>query len=1082
MMKLLRRHHNFIYIYIGTFLFNCLYLLKWLHADSALLDPVSDALIGMALLQFIWCLFVYSMYQMLERNRAYTGIPHILAAFALGCLIQAFNYVNHVQVRHMGFSDPVYDLAEAKLSYMGLIFAVWFCFVLLVECASRRQVKKSLYSLVLSLFHLEIMCFHYVFLVFYLDNMFRFLTGWSDWEEYTRTLLWWSYTSLPYLIVSFFFAIVLVALLTVWMIGRSVGFKRDQFHRTISSDSCRRLVLYVVPDDILRVPSVSVYWLYFLFFNGNNAVLTRNLSAFRKGDDYFTCFLPYANGELREEDYEDKVCLYIRDFLFTPKPDPEREQKIMDFLHSMEQKGFHVIAYQHSYAGGDPDLRTVQKKLQNQELLYSPFLSSKDAMMRIPLDHMNQYEARRQAKTVYLKIRQLLLGSEGDPFLEDELYDLCVGSGIVMQFYTLLKMAEYCIHIRALCRLCSGSCADPGFCRKIVNPSFGTLCSLQEEPELAFQDPELAGALRWLDMLSCTKGTSQIKTRRASYGELCQVMVRLRNRFVGHGTMIYSIDEQVLTPLATAVHCLVQVFLDGPRQFPPDARILPSLLDFSIPAFLETETGPYYFSGIDQAGYISYLDFSTGRYVSTHRDRPLERVFLDVPACGDKACHAFPVLEKAVPLPDPAAEKERVRFLRRWSANPAIVCTFYSYDHIFDPMPLHLNCPYMKKSYFEHDYAEKILHRKPTPELWHAFLLEAARNIVHLFDASDWNRILNYQYQVIPFLRSYIKTKAAEGELLPGTPFKIGILGTPAHTLSNPYPWILSLEIQQFDSYEALLGWASNAYAEHSRRTLAKNTRKQGREWVLFRQRTVFYRTLLDELDCPSPLLSPNLYISGFFKNLFDYDDIETSAMAVFDFLEFTMLSVQYCLLGSQGIPPEKSLVNPDFQSMGELILAHCPADAPICEAIHQRYVEIPAHCTELQDRLTQYLPFAIKGGRMDFGSLTRILRLLRNATRGHGFIQEDNAGVLWQLLLYYALMCCKFLEIQDFRLEVSDGGVQGGYADDLTLLSDYFIVEHEVPCPLWELKKQKRQYINYFHGAYVVPDLVTPTGSPPHN
>ena len=405
MMKLLRRHHNFIYIYIGTFLFNCLYLLKWLHADSALLDPVSDALIGMALLQFIWCLFVYSMYQMLEQNRAYTGIPHILAAFALGCLIQAFNYVNHVQVRHMGFSDPVYDLAEAKLSYMGLIFAVWFCFVLLVECASRRQVKKSLYSLVLSLFHLEIMCFHYVFLVFYLDNMLRFLTGWSDWEEYTRTLLWWSYTSLPYLIVSFFFAIVLVALLTVWMIGRSVGFKRDQFHRTISSDSCRRLVLYVVPDDILRVPSVSVYWLYFLFFNGNNAVLTRNLSAFRKGDDYFTCFLPYANGELREEDYEDKVCLYIRDFLFTPKPDPEREQKIMDFLHSMEQKGFHVIAYQHSYAGGDPDLRTVQKKLQNQELLYSPFLSSKDAMMRIPLDHMNQYEARRQAKTVYLKIR-----------------------------------------------------------------------------------------------------------------------------------------------------------------------------------------------------------------------------------------------------------------------------------------------------------------------------------------------------------------------------------------------------------------------------------------------------------------------------------------------------------------------------------------------------------------------------------------------------------------------------------------------------------------------------------------------------
>lgn len=1074
-MKLFRRYHNFISIYAGTLLFNCIYLLSWLHTDSSLLDPVSGATMGMALLQLLWCLFVYSMYQMLDRKRTYTGILHILAAFVLGCLFQAFNYVNYVQVPQAGFSDSVPGLAEAKLYYMGLIFAVWFCFVLLIEHASRRLVKKSLYSMVLSLFHLEIMCFHYVFLVFYLDNMFRFLTGWSDWDEYTRTLLWWSCTSLPYLIVSFFFAIVLVVLLAVWMISAFAGFKRDQFHRTVASDSCRRLILYVVPDDILRVPSVSLYWLYFLFLNGNNAVLTRNLSAFRKGDDYFTCFLPYANGELQEADYEDKVCLYIHNFMFASEPAPEKEQKIMDFLRSMEQRGFHVIAYQYFYTGSDPDFRAAQKKIQNQELLYGPFLSAKDAMVRIPLDHMNQYEARRQAKMIYLKIRRLLLDTEGDPFLEDELYDLCVGSGIVAQFYTLLKMAEYCIHIRALCMLCSNSESDHGTCGKIINPSFGTLCGLQEEPELAFQDPELAGALRWLDMLSCTKGTSQIKTRRASYNELCQVMVRLRNRFVGHGTMIYSMDEQVLAPLATAVHRLVQVFLDGSRQLPPGARILPSLTESSIPACLETETGRCYFSGIDQAGYISYLDFSTGRYVSTHRDRPLECVLLNVPACGDNARLAFPVPEKAVPLSDPAAEKERVRFLRKWSANPATVWTFYSDAGIFDRIPVDLNCPYMKKAYFENEYAEKILHRKPTPELWHDFLLETARCVVHLFDAPEWDWILDSRNQESPFLRHYIMDKAAEGELLPGAPLKIGVLGTPAHALINPYPWILSLEVQQFASYEALLGWASNTSSDHDRRTLGKNTRKQGREQALFRQRTVFYRTLLKELDCPSPLLSPNLYVSGFFKNLFDYDDIETSAMAIFDFLEFTLLCVLYCLLGSQGIPPEKSLVNPDFQSIGELILAHCPVGSPIYENIHQRYAKIPPHCAELQDRLTRYLPFSIKGGRMDFGNLTRILRLLRNATRGHGFIQEDNAGVLWQLLLYYALICCKFLKLQDFRLEVSGRGVRIGYADDLTFLSDYFIVENEVPCPLWEMKKQKRQYINYFHGAYVVPDLVIP-------
>lgn len=1073
-MNLLRRHHHFIFAWLGTLLFNCLYLLQWVHTNPSAFDPVSEAVIGIALLQFVWCLFVYSMYRSLEKRRKHAGILYVSAAFVLGCLLQVFNYISYVQFQQVGFHNYVPSLADARLHYMGLIFAVWFCFVLLIEHASRRLVKKSLYSIVLSLFHLEIMCFHYVFFVFYLDNMFRFLTGWSDWEEYTRTLLWWSCTSLPYLIVSFFFAIVLVTFLAVRIIGAAAGFKKDQFHRTVSSDSCRRLVLYVTPDDILRVPSVSPYWLYFLFLNGNNASLTRNLSAFRKGDDYFTCYMTYANQELQEENYEEKVCLYTHSFLLPPEFDPEKEQKIQDFLHSIEQKGFHVIVHQHGYAGGGDAFMEIQKKLLNQKLLYSPYLSVTTEKARIPLDHMNQYNARRQAKMIYLDIRRLLPDRDGDPFLENELYGLCAGNGVVAQFYTLLKMAEYCIHIRALIMLCGQFPADSRIGEKITNPSFGTLCDLQKEPELVFPDPELAGALRWLDMLSCAKSTSQIRTRRATYAELCQVMVRLRNRFVGHGTMIYSINEQVLAPLATAVYSLIQVFLDRPHQLPPDARILPSMPEYSVPAFLETETGRWCFSGIDQAGYISYLDFYTGRYASTHRDQPLKPVYLDLPACGDtSSCHAFEASDRILPLPDPVHEKTRRHFLRKWSAKLVTMWMFHQDTDIFDRMLTDLNCPYMTKPYWIEEYMKKILNREATPGICHDFLLETAHCVIHLFEAPVWDRILDSRNGEIPFLREYIMELAEEGELLPGIPLKIGILGIPSQAITNPYPWMLSLEVKNFDSYEALLGWASNTSTDRSRRRLGRHTKEQGKEWSLFARRTAFYRTLLEELDCPSPLISPNLYFSGFFKNLFDYDDIETSAMAIFDFLEFTMLCVQYYLLGAQGIPPKRSLVNPDFQSIGEIILSCCPEGAPIFEAIHERYVELPAHCIELQERLTQYLPFAIQGSRMDFGNLTRILRLLRNATRGHGFIQEDNAAILWQLLLYYALICCKFLKLQDFRLDVSEDSVLIGYADDLAPLSDYFIIQNEVPCPLWELKKQKRQYINYFHGMYVVPELV---------
>lgn len=1072
-MKLLRRHHHFVSAWLGTLLFNGLYLLKWVHTNPSAFDPVSEAVVSIALLQFVWCLFVCSMYRSLEKRRKYTAILYVSAAFPLGCLLQLYGYLSYVQSQQAGFYSDVPGLADAKLHYMGMVFAVWFCFVLLVERLCRRPVKKTLHSVIRYLFHLYVTCMHYLFLVFFLDNAFRFLTGWWDWEEYTQTLLWWSYTSLPYLIVSFFFAIVLVTFLAVRIGGAAAGFQKDQFHRTVSSGSCRRLVLYVVPDDILRVPSASPYWLYFLFLNGNNASLTRNLSAFRKGDDYFTCYMAYARQELRAEDFEEKVCLYTHSFLLPPEYNPEQEQKILDFLQSMERKGFHIIVHQHGYAVGDAAFMDIQIRLLNQTLLYSPYLSVTTERARIPLDHMNQYEARREAKKVYLDIRQQLL-PDGDPFLERELYDLCAGYGVVAQFYTLLKMAEYCIHIRALCMLCRRVIADPKVCEKIVNPSFGTLCDLQQEPERIFSDPGLAGALRWLDMLSCAKSTSQIRTRRASYAELCQVMVRLRNRFIGHGTMIYSINEQVLPPLAAAVSRLVQVFLEGAHHLTPDARVLPSMPEYSLPAFLETEAGRFCFAGVDPAGYISYLDFSTGKYVSTHRDRPLEPVHLDIPACEDTdSCPAFPAGERILPLSDPDAEKARRRFLRKWSVRLITMWTFYQDTDVFHRMLADLNCPYMTRPYWEEEYMEKILHRDATPDIYHNFLLETAHCVIHLFEAPVWDRILDSWDGGIPFLRKYVMELAEEGELLPGIPLKIGVLGAPAHALSDPYPWMISLEIQNFDSYEALLGWASNTSAGSFRRKLGKNARKQGAEWSLFLQRTAFYRTLLEELDCPSPLISPNLYFSGFFKNLFDYDDIETSAMAVFDFLEFTMLCVQYYLLGSQGIQPERSLVNPDFQSIGEIILSCCPADEPVYETLHHRSVALPAHCLELQERLTQYLPFAIQGSRMDFKNLTRILRLLRNATRGHGFIQEDNAVILWQLLLYYALICCKLLKLQDFRLDVSDGRVLIGYADGRIPLSDYFIIQNEVPCPLWELKKQKRQYINYFHGMYVVPDLV---------
>ena len=127
---------------------------------------------------------------------------------------------------------------------------------------------------------------------------------------------------------------------------------------------------------------------------------------------------------------------------------------------------------------------------------------------------------------------------------------------------------------------------------------------------------------------------------------------------------------------------------------------------------------------------------------------------------------------------------------------------------------------------------------------------------------------------------------------------------------------------------------------------------------------------------------------------------------------------------------------------------------------------------------MQDYLPLEISGEEMDFANLTYILKLLRNTTRAHGVIREEHVGVLWSLLLYYAMMCAMFLDLEHFSLFVSGdhkirAGYQEGYKDGYTEMKEYFVLNKAVPCPLWEYRNGRRYYINYFFGNYVIPDIV---------
>lgn len=395
---------------------------------------------------------------------------------------------------------------------------------------------------------------------------------------------------------------------------------------------------------------------------------------------------------------------------------------------------------------------------------------------------------------------------------------------------------------------------------------------------------------------------------------------------------------------------------------------------------------PYLFTGFDKEGYRDYLDFSEGKYLTLEKGGGEEAAHVRIPACSEnrekeKTRILNGAFEERVSC-DAKTGKKRAEFLKVHKRTG--VWNFYGSTDIFERWNEDVWGNHINKAYFEEKYVRDILQTEPDPVLFHLFLMESeADRVIHLFDGETWDKIHQKWDEGISFILSYVYNLSGEGELLPMVPVRIGVVGETEYPVESPCSWIRSLEVEQFDSYAALLELA--------------------------------------------------------------------------------------------GEPVAEKYVNPDFEALGENILKFVRKGTESWDRLYNGIFILPEACRKLHEKLQELLPYEITGETMDFRGLVHILRLLRNATRGHGTIQEDQAAVLWNLLLYYSLMCGSFLNLKNFGLYVSDGRVFAGYENNYENgyreMSDYFMADGNVPCILWEAKKKIRRYINYFYGNYVVPD-----------
>ena len=962
------------------------------------------------------------------------------------------------------------QLSLLFLAYVGGTFAIWCVTMVIGNILTEHTVKHSAFSLGMSLLNVLFKFFAYFYAPYWYYCYYSSALGYQyDWRPIFQHLGIWMISALPIAIV----VVCIASMGGAWwlMTVLKFVFSTDQEveESIYEAAECDRLILFTTPEDILGAPNIRMLWMQFLIFNGFASARTRNMAAFLNGRNFVASIQQYVTGQIEGDKFKDKICLLWREERKTLSFNDDQEKKIEEFLAQYENAGFHILICEHITM-----LENLMEQKIPENILYGKYMLKAGTDIAIPYESITQYAGQKHARDLYLQMHQYLSEHEEDIVLKRSIEKLCLGESVVAQFYNLLKMAEYCIHVRGLYAITSEEKQGKVDKKDFYKFSIGKWNELQRIPKCMIKNRELAEQMRFLDMLCTGKSKSDIKTTAVSYNKICDMISELRNRFVGHGTMLYSVDEQILYPLGCAVYLIVKTYMENPHTLKERKVLIPETNEAAVNAVYKSGKKTYLFCGKDEFENRDYLDYETGTVITLDRTGKNKIDHMKISTAAGMESNRNLTVERKKTHFHGEQKKAQKKFIKKYKCVP--IWNFNAKGHWFDQYSEEIKNGYMTKSFFEKEYAEAILHEEVTPQLYHEFLINLEPSkIIMLYDAESWDQIQReWQYEE-SFESAYVRSILLEGGFVPKALNQIGVLGKTEKEVLNPYPWIRSLDIQRFDTYPAIMSWAVNATGFSAK--LNRTSRRRLKEQSQYVERKNTYRRILEETGCESLLLAQNIYIAGFFKNVCEYEDITTSTMALFDFIEFMTQCVQYTLTELTDKELKEDKVSLDLESMGQIIFEYAPKDSVLYNRVHYGSMDIPEYCRKLHKKMKEYLPYEFEGDTTDFLGMMKILRIIRNGTKAHGVIREEHVGVMWALLLYYALILGWFLDIHHFELYISGDKLEAGYTEGCQNfyidLSEYFTIDKNVPCPIWKAEDGKRKYTNYFYGQYVVPDYV---------
>ena len=163
-------------------------------------------------------------------------------------------------------------------------------------------------------------------------------------------------------------------------------------------------------------------------------------------------------------------------------------------------------------------------------------------------------------KNSIMEMRQYIANLEKTPkydFVRSSILSLSSVGDNAEKFYTLINMTEYIFHYRALYQ-----CINNGYFDKRENfvSSMGKWNDMQKTG-LSYVSDEIRDAYNLIGSVLKHEATNK---KKIEYYEICNRMTELRNRYIGHGTMAFSVDDNLLGAVMELAMLIVGVFaVDG---------------------------------------------------------------------------------------------------------------------------------------------------------------------------------------------------------------------------------------------------------------------------------------------------------------------------------------------------------------------------------------------------------------------------------------------------------------------------------------------------------------------------------------